>query len=65
MIDRSTWEYAVKDERQAMLDRTHDPQSRRMVAAVIDAFCDRLYERLETNEVVSRMADGIKGGRKS
>ena len=40
MIDRDLWEDEVKYVRQKFLDKTRDPQTRRMVAAVIDAFSD-------------------------
>ena len=60
MIDRDIWEDAIKGERQAMLDQTRDPHTRRKVAAIIDAFSDRLYDRLETTLKVKNMAERSK-----
>ena len=54
MIDRNDWEEANKDVRQDMLDRTHDPQTRRNVAAIIDAYADKLFEALETREFIKK-----------
>ena len=54
MIDRNDWEEAVKDVRQDMLDRTHDPQTRRNVAAIIDAYADKLFEALEVREFIKK-----------
>ena len=39
MISLDDWEEANKDVRQDMLERTHDPQTRRNVAAM---FCSSL-----------------------
>lgn len=54
MIDRNDWEEANKDVRQNMLDRTQDPQIRRNVAAIIDAYADKLFEALETREFIKK-----------
>ena len=54
MIERSEWEEAVKEVRQKMLDKTGDVQYRRMVAAVMDAAFDLLYEDLETREFMKK-----------
>ena len=54
MIDRNDWEEANKDVRQDMLDRTRDPQTRRNVAAIIDAYADKLFDALETREFIKK-----------
>lgn len=47
MINRSDWEEAVKDVRLDMLKHTQDPEFRREVASIIDAFADKLFEDLD------------------
>ena len=54
MIDRNGWEEAVKDVRQDMLNRTHDPEIRRNVAAIIDAYADKLFDALDTREFIKK-----------
>ena len=54
MVSREEWEDAAKDVRQKMLNKTYDVQYRRMVASVIDAAFDLLFENLETREFMSR-----------
>jgi hypothetical protein len=52
MLDQEVWEEAVKAVRLSMLERkTRDPHDRRIVAAIIDAFCDNLYEELKRREM--------------
>jgi hypothetical protein len=43
-LEREVWEEAVKEVRTEMLNKTHDPEYRRQVAAVIDAFSDKLHD---------------------
>ena len=50
-MKRDEWERNVKAVRQKMLDRTVDPRQRQFVAAVIDAFADKLYNKIEGNEL--------------
>lgn len=54
LISREEWEDAAKDVRQKMLSKTYDIQYRRMVASVIDAAFDLLYEDLETREFMAK-----------
>lgn len=52
MLDQEVWEEAVKAVRLSMLERkTRDPHDRRIVAAIIDAFSDSLYEELKRREM--------------
>ena len=60
MIDRDLWEDEVKYVRQKFLDKTRDPQTRRMVVAVIDAFSDELYDHLNTTEQIKKVTQYIK-----
>ena len=50
-MKRDEWERNVKEVRQKMLDRTVDPRQRQFVAAVIDAFADKLYNKIEGSEL--------------
>ena len=50
-MKRDDWEENVKAVRQKMLDRTVDPRQRQFVAAVIDAFADKLYNKIEGSEL--------------
>lgn len=52
MIDRDDWEDAVKDVRMQILSRTHDPEARRQVAAIIDATTDKLFEALALRDFI-------------
>lgn len=54
VISLSDWEEANKDVRQDMLDRTHDPQTRRNVAAIIDAYADKLFDALEIRGFIKK-----------
>ena len=67
MIDRDLWEDEVKYVRQKFLDKTSDPKTRRMVAAVIDAFSDELYDQLNTTEQIKKVTQYIKvmGGKEN
>ena len=67
MIDRDLWEDEVKYIRQKFLDKTRDPQTRRMVAAVIDAFSDELYDQFNTTEQIKKVTQYIKvmGGKEN
>lgn len=44
-LERGVWEEAVKEVRAEMLNKTQDPEYRRQVAAVIDAFSDKLHDK--------------------
>ena len=44
-LERGVWEEAVKEVRTEMLNKTQDPEYRRQVAAVIDAFSDKLHDK--------------------
>ena len=44
-LEREVWEEAVKEVRAEMLEKTHDAESRRKLAAVIDAFSDKLHDK--------------------
>lgn len=44
-LEREVWEEAVKEVRAEMLNKTQDPEYRRHVAAVIDAFSDKLHDK--------------------
>ena len=67
MIDRDLWEDEVKYVRQKFLDKTRDPQTRRMVVAVIDAFSDELYDQMNTTEQIKKVTQYIKvmGGKEN
>ena len=54
MISLDDWEEANKYVRQDMLDRTHDPQTRRNVAAIIDAYSDKLFEALDVRDFIKK-----------
>ena len=54
MISREDWEESVKGIRQDMLNRTKDPITRCEVAAIIDAFADRLYESLDVRAFMKK-----------
>ena len=43
-LEREVWEEAVKEVRAEMLDKTHDPETRKCVASIIDAFSDKLHD---------------------
>ena len=53
-ISREEWELSVKHVRMGMLDKTHDPDFRRIVASVIDVYSDLLYEDLCNGELRRR-----------
>jgi hypothetical protein len=44
-LEREVWEEAVKEVRAEMLDKTHDPETRRQIAWMIDAFSDKLHDK--------------------
>ena len=52
MINREVWEESLKDVRQEMLDKVHDPDFRRMTAVVVDAFSDLLFDKLNQKLVM-------------
>lgn len=54
MISRNDWEEAVKEVRQNMLDKTQDPQLRRNVASIIDAYSDKLFEALDVRDFIKK-----------
>ena len=51
MINRDMWEGCVKDVRQEFLDKTSDPNFRRIAAGIMDAAFDELYDKLTQQEV--------------
>lgn len=44
-LEQEVWEEAVKEVRAEMLDKTHDPETRRQIAWMIDAFSDKLHDK--------------------
>ena len=46
MINRELWESSVKEVRQKILDKTHDPAFRRIAAGIMDAAFDDLFDVL-------------------
>lgn len=43
-LEREVWEEAVKKVRAEMMDKTHNPETRKCVASIIDAFSDKLHD---------------------
>lgn len=54
-LEREVWEEAVKAVRAEMLNKTQDPEYRRQVAAVIDAFSDKLHDEYITRKGVLKI----------
>ena len=54
-LERAVWEEAVKEVRAEMLNKTHDPEYRRQVAAVIDAFSDKLHDEYISKKGVLKL----------
>lgn len=54
-LEREVWEEAVKEVRTEMLDKTHDPELRRRVASIIDAFSDKLHDEYITRKGVLKI----------
>ena len=52
MIDRDMWERCVKEVRTYILNKTHDPDFRRITAGIMDAVCDSLYETLNARMTI-------------
>ena len=54
-LERGVWEEAVKEVRAEMLNKTQDPEYRRQVAAVIDAFSDKLHDKYISKKGVLKL----------
>lgn len=54
-LEREVWEEAVKEVRAEMLNKTQDPEYRRQVAAVIDAFSDKLHDKYISKKGVLKL----------
>lgn len=51
MINREYWETVVNRVRQDFLEKTSDPDFRRITAGIMDAAFDEVYRRLMKQEV--------------
>lgn len=54
-LEREVWEEAVKEVRAEILNKTQDPEYRRQVAAVIDAFSDKLHDKYISKKGVLKL----------